>query len=91
MAQIRWLGHAGFKISFPDKDHADTIRNIYIDTWLDNPKIPADFKGTVPDDADLILVTHGHFDHCGSAPDILKKSKHSHCKVMVNYEIGHYF
>jgi len=58
MATIRWLGHAGFKISFHDKDHVH--RNIYIDAWLDNPFLPEDLKGSIPDDADLALVTHGH-------------------------------
>lgn len=88
MAQIRWLGHAGFKVSFPDNKDSSKTRVVYIDTWLENPKIPEDFKGTVPDDADLVLVTHGHFDHSASAPDLAKNSKKEECKIMCNFEIS---
>ena len=45
----------------------------------------------IPDDADLILVTHGHFDHSGSAPDLAKTSKKPNVKVVSNYEIGTFF
>jgi glyoxylase-like metal-dependent hydrolase (beta-lactamase superfamily II) len=59
-----------------------------VDTWLGNPKLPEDLKGVVPDDADIILVTHGHFDHSVSAPDLLKTSKKADPKIVCNYEIG---
>ena len=88
---IRWLGHAGFRISFPDSTDATVTRVVYIDTWLANPKLPADMKDTVPTDADLVLVTHGHFDHAGSTPDIVKASKHEHVKVVTNFEICLFF
>ena len=55
---IHWLGHASFRID----DGAETI---YIDPW----KLPAGAPK-----ADLILVTHSHFDHC-SAEDIAKIEK----------------
>lgn len=41
---IKWLGHAGFRISFSDPNEATLERVVYIDTWLGNPKIPADYK-----------------------------------------------
>jgi L-ascorbate metabolism protein UlaG (beta-lactamase superfamily) len=91
MSQLRWLGHAGFKISFADNKDPTITRNLYIDTWLGNPFLPEDIKGTVPDDADLVLVTHGHFDHSGSAPDILKASKKDGSKIICNYEIESYY
>ena len=91
MKQIRWLGHAGFKISFSDPVDKEIVRNVYIDTWLGGPTLPEDLKGTVPADADLILVTHGHFDHSGSAPDIHKGSARPGCKIVCNYEIGNFF
>ena len=72
---MRWLGHAGFRVSFPDHADATKERVVYIDAWLENPKIPEEFKGTVPEDADLCLVTHGHFDHASSSPDLIKASK----------------
>jgi len=92
MKQIRWLGHAGFKISISDPVEKEEMRNIYIDTWLQNPLIPEDLKeGVVPNDADLVLVTHGHFDHSGSAPDLVKASKNPNCKIVCNFEVGNYF
>jgi L-ascorbate metabolism protein UlaG (beta-lactamase superfamily) len=45
---IEWLGHASFKISTKEKI-------IYIDPYI----LPKDLEA-----ADLILVTHGHYDHC---------------------------
>ena len=53
--------------------------------------MPDDWKGKTPDDADLVLVTHGHFDHSGSAPAIVKASKHAHVKIVANYEINLHF
>ena len=53
---IKWLGHASFKIT------GEKI--IYIDPW----KINEDEK------ADIILITHEHFDHC-SSEDIEKIAK----------------
>ena len=72
--KIRWLGHAGFKISFPDPSDSAITRNVYIDTWLDGPTFPSDAKDEM-NDADLILVTHGHFDHSAGAPTLYFDSK----------------
>ena len=91
MKKIQWLGHAGFKVSFTDPKDANLTRVVYFDTWLQNPLIPEEFKAGVPDDADLILVTHGHFDHSASAPDLAKSSKKPDVKIISNYEIGSYF
>ena len=88
---IKWLGHAGFRIAFNDPTDAEVERVIYVDTWLQNPKLPADWQGKIPDDADLILVTHGHFDHAASSPDLAKNSKKAGVKVVANFEIGLYF
>ena len=56
MPDIRFLGHAAFEIHMADK-------TILIDPWITgNPKSPP----SSPDDiveADLILVTHDHYDH----------------------------
>uniref|UniRef100_A0A7S3CQE4 Metallo-beta-lactamase domain-containing protein n=1 Tax=Strombidium rassoulzadegani TaxID=1082188 RepID=A0A7S3CQE4_9SPIT len=86
---IRWLGHAGFKISFPDQE--GTQRSIYVDAWLQNPLLPAEYKDKTVDDADLVLVTHGHFDHSSSAPDIVNKSTKQGVKLISNFEIGEHF
>lgn len=56
--KIHWLGHAGFLITLPSI-------NIYID--------PYQIKRDSPQ-ADIILITHDHFDHF-SLEDIRKISK----------------
>ena len=56
--EIKWLGHAGFRIT----DVLDN-RVIYIDP----------FKINSSDPADAILITHSHYDHC-SIEDIKKIS-----------------
>ena len=66
---LLWLGQAAWKITTPGG------KVIVIDPWLvNNPKTPAQYKtldalGKV----DLVLVTHGHGDHLGDAPDVAKK------------------
>ena len=57
---ITWLGHGTFVLVSPGG------KRIVIDPWLDgNPSCPADRKKI--DAADLILLTHGHFDHTADA------------------------
>jgi L-ascorbate metabolism protein UlaG (beta-lactamase superfamily) len=57
---VTWLGHGTFLIVSPEG------RRILIDPWLDgNPSCPPAFKTL--DAIDLILVTHGHFDHVHDA------------------------
>lgn len=66
--KVQWLGQAAFKITSLEG------KVIVIDPWLrTNPKTPEAFKklealGKV----DLILVTHGHFDHMADAPELAK-------------------
>jgi len=56
--EIKWIGHASFRISGDG-----TV--VYIDPW----KLPDQ-----PHDADVVFVSHGHFDHC-SSEDVAKVSK----------------
>jgi L-ascorbate metabolism protein UlaG (beta-lactamase superfamily) len=57
---VTWLGHGTFLLVSPEG------RRILIDPWLDgNPSCPAAFRKI--DKVDLILVTHGHFDHVHDA------------------------
>jgi L-ascorbate metabolism protein UlaG (beta-lactamase superfamily) len=62
--EVLWLGQAATRITTP------TGKVIMIDPWITtNPKTPANFR-TIESvgKVDLILVTHGHFDHFADAP-----------------------
>lgn len=69
--EIQWLGQATTRITTPGG------KVIVIDPWVtSNPKTPAQYKtleslGKV----DLVLVTHGHFDHFADAPALAKLNK----------------
>jgi len=56
--EIRWLGHASFRIAGDN-----TV--VYIDPWK--------LQGQ-PHDADVVVVSHSHYDHC-SADDVQAVSK----------------
>src|ERR1700704_543230 len=60
---VLWLGQATFKITTPGG------KGIVIDPFATgNPKTPADYKDLAKlGKVDLILVTHGHGDHVGTA------------------------
>lgn len=70
--KAHWLGHSAFKIISPKGNV------IYIDPFLkDNPSTPEELKSA--EDADYILLTHGHEDHVG---DTLSIAENSDCKVV---------
>ena len=56
---ITWYGHSCVRI--------DTAggKTVIIDPFFENPKSP--IKADAVDRCDLLLVTHGHFDHMGDA------------------------
>ena len=56
---ITWYGHSCVRI--------DTAggKTVIIDPWFANPKSPIAVDAV--DRCDLLLVTHGHFDHMGDA------------------------
>jgi len=63
--QLTWYGHAAFKLVTP----AGHI--LMIDPWITNPANKngaTDLAGITK--ADLILITHGHFDHVGDSTAI---------------------
>lgn len=78
--KLTWFGHAAFRIDTPSG------KVILIDPWISNPKNPTgkDDVGKI-DKADLILVTHGHFDHVGDAVAIAKKTK---AKLVSTFDLG---
>lgn len=63
---IKWLGHSAFEIT------TSTGKSIFIDPWIANPFSPIDLDDISK--ADLILITHDHFDHTGNTVDICKKT-----------------
>lgn len=64
---VQWLGHATFILTDPEGFR------IVVDPWLEgNPACPDALKQ--PDDIQLILATHGHFDHIGDCVPLAKRT-----------------
>lgn len=72
MAQgsLRWLGHAFFEFVTGEG------KTILIDPWTKDDGNPTCPLGTAEiEKADLILASHDHFDHIGSALDIAARTE----------------
>jgi L-ascorbate metabolism protein UlaG (beta-lactamase superfamily) len=64
--QLTWLGHATFRIVTPEG------KTLYVDPWIaGNPACPESEKNVQR--ADVLICTHGHFDHIADAVDVAKK------------------
>jgi L-ascorbate metabolism protein UlaG (beta-lactamase superfamily) len=75
---ITWLGHATFIITTPGG------KRIVTDPWLEgNPMCPPDMRRI--EAADVILLTHGHFDHTG---DIVTVSRATNAPVLAVFELS---
>jgi L-ascorbate metabolism protein UlaG (beta-lactamase superfamily) len=62
---LTWLGHSTFRITSADG------KRLLIDPWLaGNPSCPATEKQVTQ--LDVMLCTHGHFDHIGDAVSTAK-------------------
>jgi L-ascorbate metabolism protein UlaG (beta-lactamase superfamily) len=74
---IRWLGHSGFSI----RDASG--KTVLVDPWIEgNPAAPGGIDKQLA--ADFLLVTHDHFDHGSSAPDVAKRTG---ARVVGIYEV----
>ncbi len=76
---ITWLGHATFVITTP----AGT--RVVTDPWLEgNPACP---EGRRIDEADVILLTHGHSDHSG---DVVSVARATNAPVVAIFELANW-
>lgn len=63
-ASITWFGHATIRLVLADG------RVVFIDPWFDgNPGCPDSLK--IPARCDMVLCTHGHFDHVGGVKQLV--------------------
>ena len=76
---VTWFGHSAFLLKAPGG------KSILVDPWLDNPNAPPEAKSIAP--VDLILITHAHSDHLGSAVEVAKRTG---AKVISIHEISLY-
>ena len=78
--QLTYYGHASFKLVTPRGNV------LLIDPWLTNPLFE---NGKAELDAlkrvDLILLTHGHFDHVGDSVAIAKRTK---AKLVATFDLS---
>jgi L-ascorbate metabolism protein UlaG (beta-lactamase superfamily) len=64
--KLTWLGHATFRVETPGG------KTVLIDPWvMGNPSCPPSEREVRR--VDIMLCTHGHFDHIGDAVEIAKK------------------
>ena len=76
MLEITWLGHGTFQFRLPSGEV------ILIDPWTNgNPAYPPNHTF---ERLDVMLITHGHFDHIADAVPLARKFNP---KVIANYEI----
>jgi L-ascorbate metabolism protein UlaG (beta-lactamase superfamily) len=79
-AQLTFYGHAAFKLVTPRGNV------LLIDPWLNNPLFQnAKDELSALKRVDLILLTHGHFDHVGDSVAIAKRTK---AKLVATFDLS---
>ncbi|HKZ51901.1 MAG TPA: metal-dependent hydrolase [Candidatus Acidoferrales bacterium] len=79
--KLTWLGHGTFKIQTPEG------KTLLVDPWVaGNPACPDKLKQF--DTIDVMLITHGHFDHIGDAVSLALK--HKPAAVVAIWETAHW-
>jgi L-ascorbate metabolism protein UlaG (beta-lactamase superfamily) len=80
--KIQRLGHATFRFESPAR------KIVVVDPWISgNPTCPIEFRNAQKwSDVDLILLTHGHFDHTAGLDEIL--SVNGKAIIVANYELA---
>lgn len=78
--ELTWYGHAAFKLTTPSG------KVLLIDPFISNP-LNKDAKDDLEKltKADLILVSHAHFDHVGDASAIAAKTG---AKLVATFDLG---
>lgn len=78
--ELTWYGHATFRIKTPGG------KVLLIDPWIGNPsnrRAKEDLAALKQ--VDLILITHGHFDHLGDAVEIARKTD---ARIVTTFDLG---
>lgn len=71
-----WVGHGTWKV------RSARGKDVLIDPWvMNNPAAPDTLKAV--DRCDLMLITHGHFDHIHDAVEIARRTKPT---IVCNFE-----
>jgi L-ascorbate metabolism protein UlaG (beta-lactamase superfamily) len=65
--KVTWFGHSTFLITSPKG-----VRMVFDPFFTNNPSCPASAKR--PRAVDLMLITHGHSDHCEDAATIARET-----------------
>ena len=80
--QVRftWIGHGTWKVRTANG------KDMLIDAWVNTNPVAPDHLKTV-DRLDIMVLTHGHFDHVADAVEIAKATG---CKVLAPFEVGNW-